>query len=118
MNRKVPADAWGAAALFLVVALISLPLWKVVVLVFLVLGLALPFWIIEKRMIAAAAQGRSLFRLHVATACMTVGLGAALFAAHMVRLGIWKLPAIAPLLLLAGCMLDGLPTARLITVHF
>jgi hypothetical protein len=101
MNRRITLDVWAAAILFEIVAFCTIPAWKVGVLNVLLFGVALPFVLIERQMRAAIA------------------IAALIFVFDMVKWGYWKVPVLAPLvMLLTGCTLDQMQAARLITVHF
>lgn len=119
MNRRLTPDVWAAGALLLFIAFVAMPAWKACVLIVLLFAIALPFSIIERRMKAAAAAGRSVLRLEIATAVLALSLLVAIYAINMVRWGYWKVPAMAPIVVfLSGCMLDGVPATKLVTVHF
>lgn len=116
MIRRMTPDAWAAAAMFEIVGLCALPLWKFGAANVLVFGLALPFVLIDRRMRVAAAAGRSLLSLQILAILVTLAIGALLFVFDMVKWGYWKLPAFLTLMLLVGCL--DVPVAKLITVHF
>ena len=86
---RARSESAGAGVLLLILLFVCLPAWKALLAIGLIFGIALPFVLIERRMVFAYNAERPTWPWELLAYVLAAAAAVALFFVHLWRMGVW-----------------------------